>query len=311
MVRSAFLNHLVGHLNLAGRYREAATFVEKEIRIAREYGLDFAFPHALTLRGMAFTGMRRFADAHADFNRVERLATESGDTFSVGNVGVQRVRLLLCRSEPRAACELAESLGSMPTRGTAGELISAHALSAAATGNAHLAEKLLENFEDVTNAVEAEQFVEWTHVILALQKHTERGRESVRSTLTRSLRGGCVHAFVCAYRAVPAILDTPGLIDCHCEDLAQIFERANDETLAARTGLMLDKDRSGQLSKRETEVLRLLAEGLPNRAIAERLFISEVTVKAHVRRIFEKLSVHTRTEAALVGARTLASDGEI
>jgi ATP/maltotriose-dependent transcriptional regulator MalT len=260
---------------------------------------------------MAFTGLRRFADAHADFNRVEHLAIASGDTFSVGNVGVQRIRLLLCKSEPRAACELAESLGPMPTRGTEGELISAHALSAAATGNAHLAEELLGNVEDVTKAVEAEQFVEWTRVVLALRKDTKRARESVRSALMRSLREGCMHAFVCAYRAVPAILDTPGLVDRHSEDLARIFERAHDETLAVRAGFVLDKERIGQLSKRETEVLKLLAEGLSNRAIAGRLFISEVTVKVHVRRIFDKLSVRTRTEAALVAARTLASDGEI
>jgi DNA-binding NarL/FixJ family response regulator len=43
----------------------------------------------------------------------------------------------------------------------------------------------------------------------------------------------------------------------------------------------------------------LIAEGLTNRSIAERLFISEATVKVHVQRIFEKLGVRSRTEAAL------------
>jgi DNA-binding NarL/FixJ family response regulator len=53
------------------------------------------------------------------------------------------------------------------------------------------------------------------------------------------------------------------------------------------------------LTGREEEVLRLLAEGLSNRQIAERLGLRPQTVKNHVRRVFEKLDVHSRLE--LVG----------
>jgi DNA-binding CsgD family transcriptional regulator len=52
------------------------------------------------------------------------------------------------------------------------------------------------------------------------------------------------------------------------------------------------------LTAREAEVLRLLADGLTNREIAGRLFISQKTVAAHMAHIFEKLGVHTRVEAA-------------
>ena len=51
------------------------------------------------------------------------------------------------------------------------------------------------------------------------------------------------------------------------------------------------------LSERELEILALLAEGLTNRQIAERLFISRGTVKAHAHNIFEKLGVNNRTQA--------------
>ena len=52
------------------------------------------------------------------------------------------------------------------------------------------------------------------------------------------------------------------------------------------------------LTRREIEVLRLLADGLTNRQIAERLFISEKTVGTHVAHVFEKLDVHSRVGAA-------------
>jgi ATP/maltotriose-dependent transcriptional regulator MalT len=54
-----------------------------------------------------------------------------------------------------------------------------------------------------------------------------------------------------------------------------------------------------RLSQRELEVLALVAQGLRNKQIAGALFISEVTVKAHLRHIFDKIGVRSRTAAAL------------
>ncbi len=60
---------------------------------------------------------------------------------------------------------------------------------------------------------------------------------------------------------------------------------------------------AGSLSRRELEVLTLVAQGLNNRAIAEQLFISENTVKNHIRNIHEKLQVHSRMEAVVRAVR--------
>lgn len=58
-----------------------------------------------------------------------------------------------------------------------------------------------------------------------------------------------------------------------------------------------------RLTDREMEVLRLVAEGLNNREIGQRLFISENTVKNHIRNILEKLHLHSRMEAVVYAVR--------
>jgi DNA-binding NarL/FixJ family response regulator len=58
-----------------------------------------------------------------------------------------------------------------------------------------------------------------------------------------------------------------------------------------------------RLTDREMEVLRLVAKGLNNRDIAKELFISENTVKNHIRNILEKLQLHSRMEAVVYAVR--------
>ena len=58
-----------------------------------------------------------------------------------------------------------------------------------------------------------------------------------------------------------------------------------------------------KLTDREIQVLRLVARGQSNRDIAKELFISDNTVKNHVRNILEKLQIHSRMEAVLVAVR--------
>ena len=58
-----------------------------------------------------------------------------------------------------------------------------------------------------------------------------------------------------------------------------------------------------RLTDREMEVLRLVAQGLNNRDIAKQLFISENTVKNHIRNILEKLQLQSRIEAVMYAVR--------
>lgn len=85
-----------------------------------------------------------------------------------------------------------------------------------------------------------------------------------------------------------------------------------DELVAAVLGtepvVMASADApADDLSVREREVLELLGRGLRNREIAERLVVSEATVKTHVRHILEKLRLRNRAEAAAYAARGRAA----
>jgi len=78
------------------------------------------------------------------------------------------------------------------------------------------------------------------------------------------------------------------------------------ETLAAGADGSLREakfDKTAGLTRRELEVLRLVAEGLSNQTIAERLFVSEHTVHRHLANILGKLSVSTRAAAVAQAAR--------
>lgn len=82
----------------------------------------------------------------------------------------------------------------------------------------------------------------------------------------------------------------------------------NKETIIVRevpapSSFTLNQARLRELgiTRRELEILALIARGLSNREIAEKLFVSENTVKTHSSRLFDKLSAKRRTQAVQLG----------
>jgi DNA-binding NarL/FixJ family response regulator len=68
------------------------------------------------------------------------------------------------------------------------------------------------------------------------------------------------------------------------------------------------RDREEMLTPREREILQLLADGMSNADVAQRLFISQETVKSHVRHILAKLEADTRTHAVAIALRDAIID---
>ncbi|WP_263985839.1 response regulator transcription factor [Streptomyces sp. NK15101] len=71
-----------------------------------------------------------------------------------------------------------------------------------------------------------------------------------------------------------------------------------------------EDERLAVLSERERSVLELIGEGLTNRQIAKRLYLSEKTVKNHISRLLGKLGVERRVQAAVIAAQVHEHDAE-
>ncbi len=83
---------------------------------------------------------------------------------------------------------------------------------------------------------------------------------------------------------------------------AYVDPRVAGGVLKRRTGY--GRGTQNELSVRETEIIRLIARGLSNKEISGKLHLSEKTVKNHISRIFAKLNINARTQAAVHAIKT-------
>ena len=89
-----------------------------------------------------------------------------------------------------------------------------------------------------------------------------------------------------------------GEVLLHSTIAQKVMEQFGADTKRQQPGLLYE-----ELTQRELEVLQLAANGLSNKEIAEKLFITEKTVKNHIANLFSKLQVNDRTHAVLYALR--------
>jgi LuxR family transcriptional regulator, maltose regulon positive regulatory protein len=146
---------------------------------------------------------------------------------------------------------------------------------------------------------------------LALHAHDEKDKAAqlLGDALALAEPGGFIRIFVDEGRPMARLLSEAtarGIMPEYTARLLAVFEaeEQKSEDKSDRPDAPPAQPLIEPLSQRELEVLRLIAQGLSNREICERLFLALDTVKGHNRRIFGKLSVQRRTEA-VAKARSL------
>jgi LuxR family maltose regulon positive regulatory protein len=298
-VATAFLNVSSRLLSLQGRYAEALEVAERQMPLVEEHRLSFVLPSALAARAAALIGRRSWGAAARAIGAAELRAQELGSTYDQIDAHLLQLRLLTSRRQgPQALAAARRVWPRAAGRHLETEFEAAQLLAHAALGDVSDARAIQKKIKMPVPA-DCQMYAVAAAAILALRSGN-KGAARLRELHAFLTESACADGFVAACRAYPPL--ARALVRCGMsEGLGAIFERANEVRLARRLRLTLpgaDLNRANTLSAREREIHELLAQGLTNKQIARTLFISEVTVKVHVRHIFEKLGVHSRVEAA-------------
>jgi DNA-binding CsgD family transcriptional regulator len=184
-----------------------------------------------------------------------------------------------------------------------GEIQSMRALIFACMGRLEEAEAEIAASEAITSHLEARGLRTYAGLLVAHRRGEDKDcGERLRVALQESSVTGNADSFVSAYRAFPELLQLIVTFAIPLDEFLATPIRTYDPKLAEKAGLSPPSRRAfstSDLTPREEEVLSLVRQGLSNRQIARALWITESTAKVHVRHIFEKLGVRSRTEAAL------------
>jgi ATP/maltotriose-dependent transcriptional regulator MalT len=301
VARSSFRNVFGYSLAAMGQLDEAVSLLEEQQEDIERSRLDFVIPYSLVIRALVAFFRHEYLTAQEFLDESEERALASGDETAYFIAWSVRTRLYNAQAAYDASLARPFPTIHSQTRSLYGELRAAYAVALAGVGELDRAKEYATSAESLSRAVEIAGSTPAALAIIALRRKDDEGAaRHARRALISVTRCGMIETFVSAYRGCPElILRLLPSLDLQ-EELTHVLTTAGDASLTPRPapqGSVLT------LSPREREVLSLVARGMSNGAIAEYLFISDVTVKVHVRHIFDKLGVRSRAEAALRGAQ--------
>jgi len=293
-------------LLLTAHYAEAIATVAEAKRAAVQYGLTFTIPYFTAMNAFAFFGHGQLQEASAAIDALIEEAQDLDDTHSLANARVASARLALAHGEIQKAIELTDERGPRATSPPmSGEYVAVHALALACGGAVDAARAAVQKARSFSRATETETSAKAAEAIISLQQ--KAGRRALNDLLDHTAKTQHFDAFIAAYRGHPQLLRESASLPAYRTLLDHILILANDGDFAVRIGAPIVSPKTSRLpsaarsvlSPREEDVLRLVALGWSNASIAAELYISESTVKVHVRHILEKLGARSRTEAAI------------
>ena len=298
MIITSFLHAFSNTSSAAGRYEQGLRTAKELLSLANEHRLGFVRPFGVIDRAIAHLGLRCFADANHDVELVATLMPD--DAYIQGNAAALKCRLLLATGRSPLAVHAAELDFSdeQPSAPLQAELFAFQALALACAEKSLLPLQMLDRAEEVSKNPPVIKVLAPAVRSICSTSGSQR-EEYARAAWIAAVKTGNMDTLVSAYRANSDFLRV--LVRVTDRDrLADVLVRANDADLAERCGIPVLRRHTrnrGSLTARETEVMDLIASGLSNREVAQTLFITESTVKAHLRHAYAKLSVRGRSEA--------------
>jgi DNA-binding CsgD family transcriptional regulator len=288
-------------LNLAAEYPHALDVAKVMTDDAVKLRVEFAVPYGYLMSAAALAGLRRFDEAHESLSHAYDSAVHCTDLFAQQGTYAGRVRALLHEGRVVEACsieppDLTDSLPAMR-----GEVWASRGLALACMGRLAEAQECAATVRGTTRAVEPNVLLLCIDAIRALKTRDSDLAESLRRLVEGSFAAGGVDLVVTTYRASPDLLVALLRNPVTAEGAGYVVARASDQLMAEAMGvdMLAALDPVATLSAREREVYDLMCDGLVNTDIATRLFISPATVKVHVRHVYDKLGIRSRTALAL------------
>jgi DNA-binding NarL/FixJ family response regulator len=291
MIRSSFYASLARNQAFAAQHLDAIHSLERAEEEVQRASLDFATNQLRISRAISRIGLAQYGAARRELGTA--LSDKPLDLHDAANQTLQEARLqIACGAYDKAGHTLL-AINDVPDRATQAEVLAYRALVLSIQGLDGAA-ALSEEARDLTPTIEARVVSHFADALLALGSgELEKIALATRIAEETGLRDAALLVF----RVAPGLRDqTATLKDPSSIALSRAIKVAEEAAAKSRRGT--------SLSKREQEVYELLLAGMSNKEIGRALFISQVTVKAHVRHIFEKLNVTSRTEAILMAKRS-------
>jgi DNA-binding CsgD family transcriptional regulator len=305
--------HFGGVLTAAGRWADA----ERELLAATGI-YNEAF------RGARYEPLARLADLRVRQGRLEEAAQLLEGLTEHPEAVQPTLRLHLARGEPVLAAHVARRHLRRRGRGLASAwvlalLVEAELARGHRDGARAVAQELAE-LAATTGQSSLEGLAAWSQARVAAANGDDAAIEQFELALSSFTAVGLPHelgrvhlelaTLLATSEREPALLEARAALTCF-ESLGAVRDADAAAVLLRDLG---DRKRAqprgqGPLTKREAEVLGLVAEGLSNAEISERLFISVRTAEHHVAKIMAKLGVNSRTQAAAVAMRAAAGRG--
>jgi ATP/maltotriose-dependent transcriptional regulator MalT len=284
LIRTAFLNMLGRGYAYDMQYERAIELYEEGLADASRMRLDFVAAHFHLGVANAHIGLGSTAAAEEALRRAREHAS---DSHTLGNWYLVSARLALAQKRYELAYRVLAHGGTARDAATRAELCAYSAFARACMGHADAALQLADETVTISSTIEPAVVVAIARILVLPGERDRLTQELAELVESRGHPDFVLHAC----RSFPQFVSY----------LGNVRASVALDAAVSRSGALLSGIEG--LTKREREILGLISAGLRNREIADRLFISEVTVKVHVRHILEKTGTRSRTEAAVLAAQ--------